>query len=138
MARDELGRYLTLDSKGELGKPSQGRGKRQKRSRKQKSKRPISQHPLCPNAKILDRYLAQLVGFLSFQYFEAFALFELIPAWLWFLTKYNLLDGETRLKVLQELNYLKDHLVQIAKYNVSDPAVLENLSDWPYEPPGEV
>jgi hypothetical protein len=77
--------------------------------------------------------MARLLGFMSFRYYEAAALFELMPVWLRFLTKYDLLDEETRRWVVQSLSYLKGHLVQIADSQLSDPAVKENLSDWPSE-----
>ncbi len=113
MAHDELSRYLAQRREGELDE---------------------FQHPLCPDAKTLDQFLTQLVGFLSFQYYEAFALFELVPVWLRFLAKYELLDEETRQKTVQELSYIRGHLIQATENNISDPAVLENLTDWPYEP----
>jgi hypothetical protein len=77
--------------------------------------------------------MARLMGFMSFRYYEVAALFELMPVWLRFLTKYDLLDEETRQWVVQSLSYLKGYLVQIADSQLSDPAVKENLSDWPSE-----
>ena len=130
MARDKLSHYFALRRQGELEDEEPGYGRRRKR----KTRRQPTTHPLCPGAKSLDHYMAQyLFGFLSFQYYEAAALFELIPVWLRFLTKYDLLDEKTRQKTIQELSYLKGDLVQIATNAISDPAVRENLADWPYE-----
>ena len=134
MAFDELSRYFALRRQGELAdeEPEYGR-RRQRKIRKQSTS-----HPFCPDAKTLDHYLAQhLLGFLSFQYYEAAALFELIPVWLRFLTKYNLLDEKTRQQTLKELGYLKGHLIQIAAKSMSNPALQENLADWPYEHEGK-
>ena len=130
MARDKLSRYFALRRQGELEDEEPGYGRRPRRKTRKRS----TVHPLCPDAKTLDHYLAQyLFGFLSFQYYEAAALFELIPVWLRFLTKYNLLDEKARQKTIKELDYLKGHLIQIAAKAISDPAVRENLVDWPYE-----
>ncbi len=130
MARDELSRYFSLRRQGELDDAEPEYGRRPKRNTRKQS----TSHPFCPDAQTLDRYLAQhLLGFLSFQYYEAAALFELIPVWLRFLTKYGLLDGETRQQTLKELGYLKGYLIQIAAKAVSNPAMQENLADWPYE-----
>ncbi|MBK9051476.1 MAG: hypothetical protein IPL78_11330 [Chloroflexi bacterium] len=137
MAHDELARYLTLRRKGELGEPRPRHNHRQKHSRKQQIKPGLSSHPLCPDAETLDKYLAQLMGFMSFKYYETFALYELIPVWLRFLTHYNLLDEETGQQAVAELSYIKGHLMQIAEQQLSNPAVKENLLGWPYEPPKE-
>jgi hypothetical protein len=72
------------------------------------------------------------MGFMSFQFYEASALFELLPAWLRFLAKYNLLDQKVHEKLLQSLNYLKDPLIQIARQQLTDPLVEKNLAGWPY------
>ena len=61
------------------------------------------------------------------------ALFELIPAWLCFLCLYNLLDEKHHEQILQELHYLKKHLLLIAQNQMTDPIIPENLVDWPYE-----
>ena len=132
MARDELSRYFLLRHQGELGKPGT-QASRKKRSQKQKSRGRISEYPLCPDAKTLDRYLAQRMGFMSFKHYETFALYELIPAWLRFLTKYRLLDEDTRQKTVKELGYLKEHLIRFADNNLYNPVMKDNLVDWPYE-----
>jgi hypothetical protein len=133
MVGDELADYFALRHQGELEKTGSDYGRRPKRRRKQKPKEIISSYPLCPDAATLDTFMARLLGFMSFRYYEAAALFELMPVWLRFLTKYDLLDEETRRWVVQSLSYLKGHLVQIADSQLSDPAVKENLSDWPSE-----
>jgi hypothetical protein len=69
---------------------------------------------------------------MSFCHYEAFALFELLPAWLRFLTKYALLDEETQWQTIKELSYLKDHLILFATNSMTDLALQYNLADWPY------
>lgn len=133
MARDELDRYLIQRRQGELDETGDDYGRRSKRRRKRKTKHGVTQHPLCPDAQTLDKYMAQLMGFMSFQYYKAFALFELIPTWLRFLTKYDILDEENEQQTVQALSYLKGYLIQIADNHLSDPAVKENLMEWPYE-----
>ena len=73
------------------------------------------------------------MGFMSFRFYEVCALFELIPAWLRFLTLYNLLAYEEMQKVLQKLSYLKGSLIKIMNSQLTDSAVGENLANWPYE-----
>jgi hypothetical protein len=133
MVSDELGNYFALRHKGELNETGNDYGRRKNRKRKQKTKLIVSSYPLCPDAPTLDTFMARLMGFMSFRYYEVAALFELMPVWLRFLTKYDLLDEETRQWVVQSLSYLKGYLVQIADSQLSDPAVKENLSDWPSE-----
>ncbi len=77
--------------------------------------------------EIANDLFAQAVGA-----YEAFTLFELLPAWLRFLTKYALLDEGTRLQIIKEVSYLKGHFIQIATNNVTDPALKRNVVDWPY------
>ncbi len=132
MACDGLSRYFGQRHEGELDESEMAYGSGRKRAQKRKGKKKQSRHPLCPDAKTLDRYLAQLMGFMSFQKYEAFALFELIPVWFRFLIQSELLDEETRKGVLQELSYLKGQRIQITENDVTDPAMKENVLDWPY------
>ena len=134
MVREQLSRYFALRHEGELDETEDDYGRRPKRRRKRKTKQ-VSQHPLCPDARTLDRFMAQLMGFMSFRYHETSALFELIPAWLRFLNRYNLLEEETQQQTVKALSYLKDPLIQIADKQLTDPAIKENLMDWPYELP---
>jgi hypothetical protein len=133
MMTDELLDYFDKRHKGELDKTDSDDTRRQKRKPKQKNKRIVSDHLLCPDAATLDTFMARLMGFMSFRYYEVATLFELMPVWLRFLTKYDLLDEETRQRAVQSLSYVKAHLIQIADKQLSDPAVKENLMDWPYE-----
>lgn len=135
MATEQLSRYFTQRHEGKLAEAEDDYGRRPKRRRKRKPKEAVSQHPLCPEARTLDRFMVQLMGIFAFQHYEVLALFELIPTWLTFLRKYDLLDDETQQQTVQALSYLKDDLLQIADTQLSDPAIEENLRDWPYELP---
>ncbi|MCA9969030.1 MAG: hypothetical protein KC425_02385, partial [Anaerolineales bacterium] len=129
LAREELGRYLVQRHAGELDDAPTPRRQR----RKQKRATAQSAHPLCPDAKTLDFFLARLLGFLSFQHYEAFALFELLPAWLRFLARHGLLDEAARQHTLQEISYIKGELKTFAENQVNDPALAVNLAGWPDE-----
>lgn len=131
MARQELADYLTSQEQGKLG------DSRQSHSHKRAGKKQGQHSPIYPEAKTLDRYLAEMMGFLSFRYYEASALFELMPAWLRFLAKHGLLDEKTGQQMLKSLNYLKGHLLEIARKQFADPLVEENLADWPYRDTAE-
>lgn len=135
MVSEQLSHYFTRRHEGELDEVEDDDGRRPPRRRKRKHKKDSSQHPLCPDARTLDRFMAQSMGFLSFRHYEVSALFELIPTWLSFLHKYDLLDEETQQQTVQALSYLKGPLIEIADNRLSDPAVKENLMDWPYELP---
>lgn len=131
MARKNLTDYVVARHKGKLD-PSDVAHDRAKKRKKSKGET-TPQNPFCPDAKTLDRYMAQLMGFMSFRFYEAFALYELIPTWLRFLTQYNLLTEEARQQTLDDLRYLKAHLTAIADKQIDDPAIRENLAAWPYE-----
>ena len=136
MACECLGQYFALRQEGELGATNpryrkRGSRKRSRKQRKIRSEREI--HPLCPDAKSLDRYLGQLVGFLSFRYYRSFAMFEMIPLWLNFQVKYHLLSEESRKRTLHELSHLKGELIKLAENSLYDSTLVMNLRDWPYE-----
>jgi hypothetical protein len=137
MVSEQLSRYFTRRHEGELDEVTDDHGRRPQRRRQRKPKKDITQHPLCLDARSLDRFMTQLLGIFTFRYYDVSALFELIPAWLSFLYKYNLLENETQQQTVHALSYLKGDLIQIADKQLSDPAVKENLRDWPYELPAK-
>jgi hypothetical protein len=132
MVSEQLSRYFTRRYEGELDEVEDDYGRRRR-----KSKKDITQHPLCPDAKTLDRFMTELLGIFTFRYYEVSALFELIPTWLSFLYKYGLLENEAQQQTVQAFSYLKGALIQIADKQLSDPAIKENLMDWPYELPAK-
>ncbi len=131
MAHNELSHYFAMRLEGELNISQESQPRRKKRIQKRKNKH---LHPLCPDAKTLDHYLAKSMGFMSFRYYEASALFELVPLWLHFLIQYELLDEETRQETIQTLGYLKDPLIQYAD-SLTSAVMKENLTDWPHKSP---
>ena len=131
MGRDELSRYVKLRHEGELGNTRSGSAPKRKQKRKNDQGTDI--FLLYPEAKTFDRYLGQMMGFLSFRFYEASALFELIPVWLRFLVTCHLLTEEGRQQVVRSLSYLKDPLAEIMTKQLANPAIRENLADWPYE-----
>lgn len=79
---------------------------RRPKKRRPKPKRSQPEHLLCPDRATLDRFLAQLLGFINPQWYKAAAMFELLPAWLRFLESRELIDAEQRLKTYQEIEKL--------------------------------
>jgi hypothetical protein len=130
MARDEISNYISQRHARELEEEDfvYEFGRRPKRRRRKKA-----YYALRPDAKTLDRYMAKLMGLMSFRFYETYALFELIPVWLRFLTKYELLDEKTRVQTIREMNYLKDPIIEIATNQIIDPALKPNVVDWPYD-----
>jgi hypothetical protein len=131
LARKQICEYLLERHAGEL-RPQENvfdtmmRGKRQKRS---KPKTRYPDHWLCPDRGTLDRFLAQLLGFLSGRYYEAVVTFEMIPAWLRFLELRQLIDPEQREKTWQDLRGLDTELLKVVKDH-SDPALARAVEQW--------
>jgi hypothetical protein len=130
MVRDEISNYTSQRHARELEEEDFDYefGRRPKRRRRKKA-----YYALRPDAKTLDRYMAKLMGFMSFRFNETYALFELIPVWLRFLTKYELLDEKTHVQTISEMNYLKDPINKMATNQITDPALKPNVVDWPYD-----
>ena len=136
MAREELNRYFLQQREKELGEAEDDYNfrptRRRKRKLKGKPKKPVTQHPLVPDAKMLDEFMGRSMGFLSFNHYEMGALFELMPTWLRFLCHYHLLEDDVRQQTLKALHYLKEPFMKIVG-QLSAPVLPENLLDWPYE-----
>lgn len=132
MARDNLSEYIMQRQEGKLDPSDAGYGRAKRGSRKSKGESTL-QNPFCPDVKTLDRYMVQLMRFMSFRFYETFALYELIPTWLRFLTQYNLLTEEARQQTIDEMRSLKADLSLIADKQMDDPAIRENLAAWPYD-----
>jgi hypothetical protein len=91
---------------------------------------PQPTHPLCPDRNRLDRYLGGLVNFMNFLYYQAFATFEVIPAWLRFLESRQLLTAEQHQRTFQELAPLQKDLRGLVEKGALDPALLQELATW--------
>lgn len=90
---------------------------------------------LCPGRASVDRFLGQLLGFLSNQYYQAISLFELIPAWLRFLRSVNLIDSTLVDATLTQLMPLRDVLLETCQHRFDDPVLAQALEHWPGTPP---
>jgi len=81
-----------------------------------------SHHPLCPDRKTLDHFLAGLLSFINPQYYKATATLELIPAWLRFLASRQLITADQHQQTLAELRGLATEFGKVVKTH-SDPAL---------------
>lgn len=83
-------------------------------------------HPLCPDRQTLDKYLVRLIGFLSSRYHTAGAVLEAVPAWLRFLQKYELIDGDQAGEALASLKKLAADWENAVETATDDPLLREN------------
>ena len=67
-----------------------------------------------------------LIGFLSGRYYTAGAVLEAVPAWIRFLEKYDLLDGDQAKETLASLKKLAADWVKAVETVTSDPLLLAN------------
>jgi len=132
LARRHFNRYFLERHAGELEPVDSPLFAPRRQKQRQKGKK-AKQHryPLCPDRQTLDRYMAQLIGFMSSQYHVAGALLELVPAWLRFLEKYHLIDAAQREKTLQELKGLDTAWLTFVEKAVADPLLQANAEKWP-------
>lgn len=92
-------------------------------------------HWFCPDRDTFDAFLAKLLHFLNWQYYQATALFELIPSWLRFLESQQLISASAREKSLRDLHDIKPQLVSIWQKSVPDPALQSAIENWEKEAP---
>lgn len=130
MVREPLYLYFVQRSEGELSDGAE-RGGRRKRRHKRRRVPEREELVLFPDRRTLDRFLGEMLGFLSFRYYEASALVELIPVWLRFLRQQGLADEAREEAVLRDLQALRQQMVQVVEGAVPDPQVAENLKAWP-------
>jgi hypothetical protein len=134
LARKELVHYLVQRGLGEL-EPGDELFERGPRGHKPKTLASRVTHPLCPDRASLDRYLAGLVGFMNGFYVRASASLELVPAWLCFLERRQLLETGQRQQTLASLKELHAMFLKLgeAASSLENPAVVEGLKTWPGE-----
>jgi hypothetical protein len=131
LARWQIYQYLVDRHAGEL-KPQENIFDTMRRGGKGKRPKPKTRYPdhwLCPDRGTLDRFLAQLLGFLSGRYHEAVVTVEMIPAWLRFLESRRLVDADQREETLQNLRGLDTELLKVVKDH-SDPALARAVEQW--------
>ena len=131
MARREFFQYFLKRHEGDLD-PSEGNWFQPKRRKpqKQKRKKKKGRLPLCPDRQTLDRRMSQMIGFMSSRFHAAGALFEMVPAWLRFLEKYQIIDAAQREQTLLKLKGLDTEWQSVLKSAVTDPLLLENAKQW--------
>ena len=124
LGREQIQRYIIARSIGEIGRDDQEfAGPFRSKKQKQRPKATAPEHPLCPDRRTLDAYLAELNLDFSPQNYRIAATFELIPAWLRFLESRGLIDAEQCEQTLGELSALGHALrAMFAKYQ-ADPAL---------------
>ncbi len=128
LARSQIIRYLVERQRGDLEPVdkfpfSQGQ---KKKERKKLSSQSSASHPLCPDPQTLNRYMVLLIGFLSGRLHTAGAMLEAVPAWIRFLEKYDLLDGDQATEALASLKKLAADWMTAVETATSDPLLLAN------------
>lgn len=88
---------------------------------------------LCPNAKTMDTFLVRYLEMFVFQPYVAAAIMELLPQWLLFLKKKDLLDENLLQKTIASCDKLKNNLIEILRRQLGD-ATVENqiLQKWQF------
>jgi hypothetical protein len=127
LARAQICEYILRRHDGDLQphEPSlkASRGKKHKPSPRR------SHHPLCPDRKTLDHFLADLLNFINPQYYKATATLELIPAWLRFLASRQLVTADQHQQTLAELRGLDTEFGMVVKTH-PDPALRTAMDHW--------
>jgi hypothetical protein len=95
---------------------------------------PKPSHPLCPEPVTFEACLAQRLDFMSAQYHNAAALFEVIPAWLRFLQSKQLIDDKQHARTLEELRPMHPRLLKLMEGHQEDPTLYRSLKEWPGMP----
>jgi hypothetical protein len=130
LAREQLLKYLLERRVGELepepGSQRAARGSA-RRGRKSRGSRPPA-HPLCPDARTLDRYLGELFNLFHLEHYKAAALFEMIPAWLRFLEARRLISGEQREQTTAGLRELYAQMIEVWETHFDDPTLAAALA----------
>lgn len=119
MARDHLYRYFVQRSEGELSKYGGRRGREER--------------ALVPERGTLNRYMEDMLGFMSYQRYERSALLEVLPLWLRYLRQLELIGEAEASEALRDLGELSRRAAGQAARALRDPQVAENLRAWPDE-----
>ena len=120
MGAEGVCNYLVMRINGEL-KPKRKPSKAQKRKK---------QHSLCPEYGSLNRYFARSMHFLDTQNYQVAATFELVPSWLQYLRKLQLIEQEMIKPTLAELAPIAGDLSKLWQKNHEDPVLAASLEYW--------
>jgi len=130
LVRSDLTKYIQQRNEGKLV----DRGSMADRMLNPKWREPTQKMPedmLCPDAETLDVFLNKMLNFMNPQHYKAAAIFELLPAWLRFLFRQNLIDEHASEDVLTGLQRLRDVLYEYWKKFPDDPAPAAAMDRWP-------
>jgi hypothetical protein len=130
LGRAEIYRYILKRHDNELDADNEELFSTQRRKKGIKRHKRLELHPLCPDKRTLDRYLGQFFHLLSARFYEAGAFFELIPAWLRFLEKLELIDSAQREKTLHDLKGMDSDLVRLWEKTTNDSALKAGAQAW--------
>ncbi|HEX2245747.1 MAG TPA: hypothetical protein VHH94_05615, partial [Gammaproteobacteria bacterium] len=83
-----------------------------------------------PNRERLERFLGSLLQILNQLYYQAAAVFELLPAWLRFLESRHLIDATLRVRTLSDLASLTEPLCKLFGNFADDPTLHQALLSW--------
>jgi hypothetical protein len=127
LARAQIYEYILKRHDGDLD-PPESRPK-PIRGKKHKSSHHSPHHPLCPDRKTLDHFLADLINIFNPPYYKAAATLELTPAWLRFLESRRLITTEQREQTLADLRGLDTEFSKVVKTH-SDLALRTAMDNW--------
>ncbi|MFQ5857671.1 MAG: plasmid pRiA4b ORF-3 family protein, partial [Anaerolineae bacterium] len=135
IAYGQLGEYLSWQfsdpavSDDTEDWPQRGRGRKRKGRRGKKEQEPhLSGSLLVPRHALLDRFLTKKFHLLGSQPYEAVAIVELLPAYLHFLARLNLIHPTEMDEVLEELSPLVQHLPQVLRSYGTDLVAVQNVT----------
>jgi hypothetical protein len=89
---------------------------------------------LVPERATLERLLRRMLGFFSWQTYQAAAVFEAVPAWLRFLEGKGLITADRRGQALALLHPLVQQLRSLAEPGAVGPGFAAVLDAWGQEP----
>lgn len=134
LTRVELGRerlYMYLVLRG-LGKLEEEQSKKANRRRSKSAQIKTEVHPLELERRQVNAYLTRyVISFLFIPYHEIVAFFSLIPAWLRYLSRLQLLDVSRVDSILVDLKPLTRDLINLVESSVYDNALIQSLKAWP-------
>lgn len=130
LGRSELTRYILRRNDGELV----NRGSMMDRMLNPNRREPKQKMPeniLCPDAETMDVFLGEMLYFTNPQHYKVAATFELLPAWLRFLSRQALVDETMGQAALSGLHRNRDSLRKCWSHYPYDPSLAEAMERWP-------
>lgn len=133
MAHIQLGEFLNWqfsdpDISDDTEDWLQRRGKQRRRRKKKERRAQPSEFSLVPRRALLDRFAAQKFPLLGSEPYKVAALMELVPAYLHFLARLDVIHPTEMDEALEKLSPLMEHLPQILRNYGADPVAIQNLT----------